>query len=52
MRRVDAKTGVITTVVRNEDKSSVDALKDPTGVVIDKKKNLYIAELSNLRISV
>lgn len=50
VRRVDAKTGVITTIVRNEDKYSVDALKDPTGVVVDKDQNLYIAELSNLRI--
>ncbi len=50
VRRVDAKTGVITTVVHNEDKFSVDALKDPTGVVVDNDKNLYIAELSNLRI--
>ena len=50
VRKVDAKTGVITTIVHNEDKFSVDALKDPTGVVVDKDKNLYIAELSNLRI--
>ncbi|MDJ0646820.1 MAG: hypothetical protein QNJ57_12630 [Flavobacteriaceae bacterium] len=50
VRRVDAKTGVITTVVRDEDKFSVDALKDPTGIAVDKDKNLYIAELSNLRI--
>lgn len=50
VRRVDAKTGVITTVVHNEDKFSVDALKDPTGIAVDKDQNLYIAELSNLRI--
>ena len=50
VRKVDAKTGVITTIVGDQDKFSVDALKDPTGVIVDKDQNLYIAELSNLRI--
>lgn len=50
IRKVDAKTGIITTIVRNEDKFATGALKDPTGVAIDNQNNLYIAELKNKRI--
>jgi len=47
IRRIDSETGIITTIVRNDDKFSVDGLKSPTGIAFDKKDNLYIAELEN-----
>ncbi len=50
IRKINAETGIISTIIRNEDKFAVDALKTPTGVTFDQYDNLYIAELSNLRI--
>ncbi len=50
IRRIDSETGIITTIVRNNDKFAVDGLKTPTGIAFDKKDNLYIAELENERI--
>jgi len=50
IRKIDSETGIITTIVRNEDKFAVDGLKTPTGIAFDKKDNLYIAELKNERI--
>jgi len=58
IRRVDAKTGVITTVVGNGEKGySGDggpaikaALNEPYGVVIDRAGNLYIADRLNRRV--
>ncbi len=50
IRKIDSETGIITTVVRNEDKYAVDGLKTPTGLAFDKQDNLYIAELKNERI--
>ncbi len=50
IRKIDTNTGIITTVVRNEDKFATDGLKTPTGVAFDEKDNLYIAELKNERI--
>ena len=50
IRRIDSETGIITTIVRNNDKFAVDGLKTPTGIAFDEKDNLYIAELENERI--
>ena len=50
IRKIDSDTGIITTIVRNEDKYAVNGLKTPTGIAFDKKDNLYIAELKNERI--
>jgi len=50
IRRIDTETGIITTIVRNEDKYATDGLKTPTGIAFDKNENLYIAELKNERI--
>lgn len=50
IRKIDTNTGVITTIVRNEDKFATDGLKTPTGIAFDKNDNLYIAELHNERI--
>jgi sugar lactone lactonase YvrE len=50
IRRIDSETGIITTIVRNNNKFAVDGLKTPTGIAFDEKDNLYIAELENERI--
>jgi len=50
IRKIDSETGIITTIVRNEDKYATDGLKSPTGIAFDEKENLYIAELENKRI--
>ena len=50
IRKIDTDTGIITTIVRNEDKYATDGLKTPTGIAFDKNDNLYIAELKNERI--
>jgi len=50
IRKINSETGIISTIVRNEDKLAVDALKTPTGIAFDAYENLYIAELANLRI--
>ncbi len=50
IRKIDTNTGIISTIVRNEDKFSTDGLKTPTGIAFDEKDNLYIAELKNERI--
>ena len=50
IRRIDTETGIITTIIRNEDKYAPDGLKTPTGIAFDKNENLYIAELKNERI--
>ncbi len=50
IRKINSNTGIITTIVRNEDKFATDGLKTPTGIAFDKKDNLYIAELQNERI--
>jgi sugar lactone lactonase YvrE len=58
IRRVDADTGVITTIAGNGEKGfsgddgpAVDAaLNEPYGVVIDREGNLYIADRLNRRV--
>jgi sugar lactone lactonase YvrE len=58
IRRVDAKTGVISTVAGNGDKgysgdggpATAAALNEPYGVVIDRAGNLYIADRLNRRV--
>tara|TARA_R110002073_G_scaffold279026_1_gene443030 strand:+ start:290628 stop:291671 length:1044 start_codon:yes stop_codon:yes gene_type:complete len=50
IRKIDSETGIITTIVRNEDKYATDGLKSPTGIAFDENENLYIAELENKRI--
>ena len=50
IRKINTDTGIITTIVRNENKFATDGLKTPTGIAFDKKDNLYIAELQNERI--
>ncbi len=50
IRKIDSNTGIISTIVRNEDKFDTDGLKTPTGIAFDDKDNLYIAELKNERI--
>jgi len=50
IRKINTDTGIITTIVRNEDKFATDGLKTPTGIAFDEKDNLYIAELKNERI--
>jgi sugar lactone lactonase YvrE len=58
IRRVDAASGIITTVAGNGDKGfsgdggrAVDAaLNEPYGVVIDRAGNLYIADRLNRRV--
>jgi sugar lactone lactonase YvrE len=50
IRKINTDTGIITTIVRNEDKFATDGLKTPTGIAFDKDENLYIAELKNERI--
>ncbi|MBX7221598.1 MAG: SMP-30/gluconolactonase/LRE family protein [Blastocatellia bacterium] len=58
IRRVDAKTGLITTVAGNGkatfDQDNVSAtqaaLNSPSGVILDDKRNLYITDQRNNRI--
>jgi sugar lactone lactonase YvrE len=58
IRRVDAKTGVITTIAGNGDKgfsgdggpATDAALNEPYGVVVDRDGNLYIADRLNRRV--
>jgi sugar lactone lactonase YvrE len=58
IRRVDAKTGVISTVAGNGEKgfsgdggpATKAALNEPYGVVVDRAGNLYIADRLNRRV--
>jgi DNA-binding beta-propeller fold protein YncE len=58
LRRVDARTGVITTVAGNGDKgyagdggpATAAALNEPYGVVVDRAGNLYTADRLNRRV--
>jgi streptogramin lyase len=58
IRRVDARTGIITTVAGNGEKgfygdrrlATVAALNEPYGVVVDRPGNLYIADRLNRRV--
>jgi len=50
IRKIDSKSGIITTVVGTADKKQVSELKTPTGLTFDNNNNLFIADLANLRI--
>ena len=50
IRRIDSKSGIITTVVGTADKKQISELKTPTGLTFDNYNNLFIADLANLRI--
>src|SRR5580692_7669109 len=58
IRRVDAASGIITTVAGNGDKgysgdggaATNAALSEPYGVVVDRAGNLYIADRLNRRV--
>jgi sugar lactone lactonase YvrE len=50
IRKIDSKSGIITTVVGTADKRQVSELKTPTGLTFDNYNNLFIADLANLRI--
>ncbi|HTQ35376.1 MAG TPA: hypothetical protein VMI30_14510 [Stellaceae bacterium] len=58
IRRVDAKTGIITTVAGNGEKgcsgdggpATKAALNEPYGVVVDRDGNLYVADRLNRRV--
>ncbi|HEY1795586.1 MAG TPA: hypothetical protein VGG57_05650 [Stellaceae bacterium] len=58
VRRVDARSGIITTVAGNGDKgfggdggkATGAALNEPYGVVVDRAGNLYIADRLNRRV--
>jgi len=50
IRRIDYKSGIITTVVGTADKKEISELKTPTGLTFDNYNNLFIADLANLRI--
>ncbi len=58
IRRVDAATGVITTVAGNGTRGSSGdggpaigaSLQDPSGVAVDDAGNLFIADLTNQRV--
>ncbi len=58
IRRVDAKTGVISTVAGNGDKgysgdgdaATAAALNEPYGIVLDRAGNLYTADRLNRRV--
>jgi sugar lactone lactonase YvrE len=50
IRKIDSKSGIITTVIGTADKKKVSELKTPTGLTFDNFNNLFIADLANLRI--
>ena len=50
IRKIDSKSGIITTVVGTADKKQISELKTPTGLTFDNYNNLFIADLANLRI--
>src|ERR1700691_1816152 len=58
VRRVDARTGIISTVAGNGDKrfsgdggpATARALNEPSGIAIDRAGNLYIADRLNRRV--
>jgi DNA-binding beta-propeller fold protein YncE len=58
VRRVDARTGIISTVAGNGDKrfsgdggpATAAALNEPYGIAIDRAGNLYIADRLNRRV--
>ena len=50
IRKVDSKSGIISTIIGTADKRKVSELKTPTGLTFDFYNNLFIADLANLRI--
>lgn len=50
IRKIDAESGIITTVLGTADKKEISELKTPTGLTFDNFNNLFIADLANLRI--
>jgi len=50
IRKIDSKSGIISTVVGTADKKQISELKTPTGLTFDNYNNLFIADLANLRI--
>ncbi len=58
IRRVDAKTGIISTVAGNGEKgyggdggpATAASLNEPYGIVLDRAGNLYIADRLNRRV--
>ncbi len=50
IRKIDSKSGIISTVVGTADKKQISELKTPTSLTFDNYNNLFIADLANLRI--
>jgi len=50
IRKIELKSGIISTVVGTADKSKISEIKTPTGLTFDNFNNLYIADLARLRI--
>ena len=50
IRKIESKSGIISTVVGTADKKVKSELKTPTGITFDNFNNLYIADLAHLRI--
>lgn len=50
IRKIDSKSGIISTVIGTANRKEISELKTPTGLTFDNYNNLFIADLANLRI--